>query len=310
MRFFQALLYFTREAALNLFRGWKVSLLAVLTIAVSLFLGGVFLLVSSNLGRVIEQWRGESKIVVYLDREADETDRKRVEGTLRQLEETLEVEVYTPEEAAERFRQTFPSLSDLLEGWGDNPLPASIEVRLDWSRLEPVRFESWLETVRGDPAVAMVDDDRDWIGQLEAVVLVLRGLGVLIGSVLLLTAVFTISSVIRLTAYLYRDEIAVMRLVGATEFFIRGPFYVEGLLQGLLGGGLALAILTGTYSALASQHSDSLVASVLAADFLSSGQLLALVGLGTVAGLVGAVTSLRREDLEIATEPADDWSPE
>ena len=78
----------------------------------------------------------------------------------------------------------------------------------------------------------MVDDDRDWLRQLEGVVQVVRTVGMALVAVLLLAAIFTIASVIRLTAYLYRDEIGVMRLVGATELFIRGPFYVEGLVQG------------------------------------------------------------------------------
>ena len=83
----------------------------------------------------------------------------------------------------------------------------------------------------------MVDDDRDWVAQLEGVLQVIGAVGLGVVAVLMVAAIFTIASVIRLTAYLYRDEIGVMRLVGATELFIRGPFYVEGLLQGLLGGG-------------------------------------------------------------------------
>lgn len=124
-----------------------------------------------------------------------------------------------------------------------------------------------------------------------------EGLGVVLGAVLLLTAVFTISSVIRLTAYLYRDEIAVMRLVGATEFFIRGPFYMEGMLQGLAGGALAVAALFGAHSLLLEGSSDTVLTSLVASEFLSFSELLALTIFGGLAGLIGAVTSLRKENL-------------
>lgn len=310
MTLLQALAYFTREALLNLVRGWKVSLLAVLTITVSLFLTGVFLLVSTNLSNVVESWRAESKVVIYVRSEASDEVLEALETRLRSAPGSLDVIAVDTETATERFQQAFPSMADLLEGWGDDPLPRSFEVRLQSDRLQDPQFRPWLEELRQDPGVMMVDDDRDWLEQLEAVALILQGLALMVGGILLATAIFTISSVIRLTAYLYRDEIAVMRLVGATEFFIRGPFYLEGFLQGLGGGLLAVGGLLATFS-LAHSQSSSLLTSVLAHQFLPWPHTLGLVGLGGLAGLIGAVTSLRRETLE-ATSKEDDpeWTDE
>ena len=296
MSLFQALVYFAREAFLNLVRSWKVSLLAVLTITVSLFLTGIFLLVSGNLRDVIGGWRDESKIIVYLEADREEAARQDLEALVERPSWVLSSEEVSGEAAKERFREAFPSMVDLLEGWEDDPLPASIEIRLDWQRLSPPELDGWLEELGAHPATAMVDDDRDWLQQLEAVVLVLEGFALLVGGVLLITAIFTISSIIRLTAYLYRDEIAVMRMVGATEFFIRGPFYVEGLFQGLAGGLLSTFGLFLAFRSL-HQESASLLTNVLAQEFLTPGQLVMLVGLGGLAGLVGAITSLRREAL-------------
>ncbi|MEL7060156.1 MAG: FtsX-like permease family protein, partial [Acidobacteriota bacterium] len=113
-------------------------------------------------------------------------------------------------------------------------------------------------------------------------------------------------SVIRLTAYLYEDEIAVMRMVGATEFFIRGPFYLEGALQGLLGGLVAIACLAIGFGALRERMAGS-IGSLITQNFLSIGQLGALVGLGATAGLAGSILSLRRERLgrTAETSPRD-----
>lgn len=304
MTLIQALLYFAKEASLNLLRSWKVSVLAVLTITVSLFLTGVFLLVSGNLRQVIDVWRGESKIVVYLEEASTSLAELATEPSW-----VLDLEEVTGDAAQQRFRQAFPSLSDLLEGWEENPLPASLEIRLAWDLVPGEELDSWLTELRNHPASMMVDDDRDWLRQLEAVVLVLEGFGLLVGGVLLVTAIFTISSIIRLTAYLYRDEIAVMRMVGATEFFIRGPFYFEGLFQGLLGGGLSTLALYFAFNTL-HQQDNTLLTGVLADQFLGAGQLAMLVGLGGLAGLVGAVTSLRRETLGPAAGGEDDWTEE
>lgn len=309
MTFLQALLYFSREAALNLVRGWKVSLLAVLTITFSLFLTGSFFLVSSNLARLTEQWRGESKVVVYFEPATAAAERDRVRQLVDAAPWSGEVSVVTPDDAADRFRTAFPSLADLLEGWGDEPLPASLEVDVDWQTADVAAVRAALDRLRGDDAVDMVDDDRDWLAQLETAVLVLRGLALVLGGVLLLTAVFTIASIIRLTAYLYHDEIAVQRLVGATEFFIRGPFYVEGLLQGLLGGALASALLALGHFVALDRGGEGLLVTVLLERFLTPGQLTLLVILGGAAGLAGAVSSLRKESLG-STAEAPGWEEE
>lgn len=296
MSFARALLYFGREAWLSLIRSWKVSLLAVVTIALSLLVGGVFLVVGGNLARVVERARDESRVVAYLEAAAPPERARELAASLAAAPWVGQTRVVSAEEARERFVEIFPSLAELVAGDAGS-LPPSVEIEVAPGAAAGGGLEGGLEELRATPGVAMVDDDRDWVAQLSAVVAVVRGLGLALGGVLLGAAIFTIGSVIRLTAYLYEEEMTVMRLVGATEFFIRGPFYVEGLLQGLLGGGLAVAGL-GAASWLARERlGDSLLGRMVAAEPPTPGQLLALVGVGAAAGLVGAVLSLRREAL-------------
>jgi cell division transport system permease protein len=298
LRFLQALRYFFREAAVNLLRSWKVSLLAVLTIAVSLFIGGAFLLVSGNLAASVARWRGEMRLVIYLRPDTAEADLRRLAAEAARGPGVVSVEPVTAAAARGRFQQIFPGLSDLVAGWQDEPLPASLEIGLE-SRAgpDPPGRKAWLDAWRKRPEVTLLDDDREWLGQLETVLAVVRAVGLALVGGLLGAAIFTIASVIRLTAYLHHEEIAIMRLVGATEFFIRGPFYVEGLLQGLVGGVLASGTLYAVYQAFHARGRGSLFSSVLALDFLSPPQVAFLVLLGGAAGLFGAVASLRREEL-------------
>jgi cell division transport system permease protein len=143
----------------------------------------------------------------------------------------------------------------------------------------------------------MVDDDREWLRQIETVAAVLRGVGLALAGGFLAAAIFTTASVIRLTAYLHSDEISVLRLVGATEFYIRGPFYAEGFLQGLVGGAVASGGLWAAFTLLRLRRPGSLIETLLAAQFLSPAQIAFLILLGGAAGLTGAVMSLRRESL-------------
>ena len=291
----RAVAYFFREAAVNLARSWKISLVAVSTIAVSLFVGGALLLLTSNLEALVQDWRHEAKVVVYLRPGVTPQSAAGLLAELRRPAWATAVQTVSAAEARRRFERYFPSVADLVRGWGEEPLPASFEVSFDPQRAEGRAFEAWLQGLRADPRVGMVDDDRDWVRQLEGVVQVVRGLGMALVAVLLLCAIFTIASVIRLTAYLYRDEIDVMRLVGATELFIRGPFYVEGLLQGVLGGALAVAGLYGAYLLVAPQAGGPWLAGALTGSFLAAGQQAVLVALGALSGLAGAIASLRSE---------------
>ena len=297
MSLLQALRYFLREALVNLTRGWKVSLLAILTITVSLLVGGAFLLVSRNLLASVERWRGETRVVIYLQPETPPRLLERLKSEAAAAPWAASADTVTAEAARRRFQESFPTLTDLVEGLGDEPLPASIEIALKDPAKRPPELRAWLESWRRRPEVSMVDDDREWLRQIEAVAALLRGVGLALAGGLLAAAIFTTASVIRLTAYLHSDEISVLRLVGATEFYIRGPFYAEGFLQGLVSGALASGGLWGAYALFRLREPGTLIESLLAAQFLSPGQVAFLVLLGGAAGLTGAVLSLRRESL-------------
>jgi cell division transport system permease protein len=295
--FLQALRYFFRDALVNLRRGWKVGLLAVFTIAVSLAIGGVFLLASRNLAESLARWQSEMRVVIYLRPETADGELRRLAAEAAKPAWVEGVDAVTAAAARDRFGEIFPSLSGLVEGWDNEPLPASLEVRLRAERVEAAALESWLADWRGNPEVTMVDDDREWLGQVETAAAVLRGIGLVLGAILIGAAIFTTASVIRLTAYLHHEEISVLRLVGATEFYIRGPFYAEGLVQGLIGGGLASAAIYGAWRLVHARTPDTLLTEVLAGRFLTVREIALLVLLGGAAGLVGAVFSLRRESL-------------
>lgn len=297
MTWLQALRFFFREAALNLLRGWKVSLLAVLTIAVSLFIGGALWMVGDNLASSIDQWRGQMRVIVYLKPEASPEVLARLAAEARSAFGVTSVDVISAPQARERFREIFPGLSELVEGWENEPLPSSLEISFRPSAGDHPSFQRWLAAWEGRPEVALIDDDREWLGQLQSAVAVVRAVSLALVAGLLGAAIFTIASVIRLTAYLHHEEISIMRLVGSTEFFIRGPFYAEGMLQGLLGGLFASGALFGLFGLLRQKAETSLIPALVAQRFLPGSQVALLIGLGAVAGLLGAITSLRREQL-------------
>ena len=295
MSLLRILLFFVQEAYVNLRRSWKVSLLAVFTITTSVFVGGLFLLLSENLARLLDDWRRQAKVIVYLRSPLPAADRQQLIDRIERAAWVEEVQEISAERARQRFGEIFPSLSHLTLEWAEEPLPASLEIGLDPAGQRDDALAGWLADLRRHPAVDLVDDDRDWLRQLRLLVAVFRGVGLTLGVMLLAAATLTIASVIRLTAYLYRDEIAVLRLIGATEFYIRGPFYAEGLVQGAAGGLAAVAGLYAAYRVIRPQSDAALLGTVLVGDFLPLPQLLFLLVLGAAAGLLGAILSVRRE---------------
>jgi cell division transport system permease protein len=298
----RALGYFVREAARNLGRSWRASVVAILTIGTSLAVAGAFLLLTGNLARAAVSWRSQLKATVFLRDDATPEQRARVLELARAPAWARGAELVSPEAAAERFRATFSSLADVVAASAESPFPAAVEVSLDPAAVDGGALASWAARLEVEPGVELVDSDQQWLERLVEVLALARLVGLAVGLGLVVAATFTIAFVIRLTAYLHLEEIAVMRLVGATEFFIRGPFYVEGLLQGLLGGLVALVSLFALHALALARAGESAWLSLVLGGFLTWREQVVLLLLGGMAGLLGAVASLRRESLRPAGE--------
>jgi cell division transport system permease protein len=293
MSFFRALGYFFQEALTSLWRSRLVNTISVGTIAVSLFVLGAFLTVAGNLGDVVSRWTEKIQIIVYLEDGTEDRVRESLENRLRDDPAVESVDLVTREQALERFQALFRDLSSLPDDLGENPFPASLEVNLRSTHQSPAEVERLAGAFEDVPGVQEIQYDLLWIERLATGVRLLRGVGAFLGGILVLAGVFTISNVIRLTVYAREDELDIMRLVGATRAYVKGPFVVEGMIQGGLGGLVAAGLLWATLRWLGNDISSSelLGASAFA---VPSGIVALLVAGGMLVGIVGSLVSLRR----------------
>lgn len=292
--------WFFREALRRIWVSKRTSVLAISMIAISLFILGACLLVAENLERAVERWQGKSRATVYFDVEATPEQIRAVDAFLAQHAELRARHLISREQALARFKTMFTSLNDIVDQLDGNPFPPSFEIDVTPQAIQSKSFADEIGAIRRLPAVDDVQFDWQWLTRLRRLVEIVNVAGLVAGGILAIAAAFTIANVIRLTMLMYREEIEIMRLVGATERIIRGPFILEGILQGAIGGALAVGLLFAVFTLTrrAIAVPQSLVWSFLVSAFLTWQKIAALVAGGTVAGWIGSWLSVRERVIE------------
>jgi len=289
----RALRYALEEAAISLWRGRQAGLLSTLTIALALFVLGGFLVVTANLERLGAEWSRAAELSVYLKDDVTAAQRRAIEMVLAPSDMIAAHEYVSKADALVHFRQTFSDLATAVDTLSENPLPASIEVRLRPGPGASAGVDTLADKVRQLPGVADVRYDRQWLTRLLSAIGIIRGAGLVLGAVLTIAAALTVANVVRLALYARRDELDIMQLVGAPQVYIRGPFVMEGVLQGGLGALLAIVALGVAYMALRGRYLVPL-ASVLnlsSIRFLPLELSLVLVVGGMAVGCLGGLVA-------------------
>jgi cell division transport system permease protein len=289
----RALRYSFEEAFASLWRGRQAGLLSTLTIALALFVLGGFLVVTANLERLGAEWGNAAELSVYLKDDITAGERASIEALLTPGDLVAAHEFVSKPDALTRFKQTFGDLAGAVDGLGSNPLPASVEVRLRSGTSVGQGVDSLAERLRQMPGVADVRYDRQWLTRLLSAINVVRGIGVVLGSVLAIAAALTVANVVRLALYARRDELEIMNLVGAPRAFVRGPFVMEGVLQGGFGALVALFALGAAFLALRTRYLVPLASAlnVSAIHFLPVELCVLLVAGGMAVGCLGGLVA-------------------
>lgn len=291
-----ALRYFFATAASSLWRGRRAAALAILTIAAGLFVLGLFLVVNVNLQRVVARWGESAEMSVYLNDAATADELKGIDDMVAASGLAAERRYTSKQEAAARFRADFPDLAGAAAALDGNPFPASFEIRLN-PRVREVTnaVDGLAAALRSMPGAADVRYDREWLVRLNAVV---RGVRMAVAAIVILLALasaMTVANVVRLTATARRAEIEIMQLVGAPFTYVRGPFVVEGILQGGIGALVALGALALAHIFVRMRFAGHMAPALGGGvTFLSPPLAALLIAGGMFLGCVGGYAVARR----------------
>ena len=280
----------TREALLSFRRAPLLSALSITTIAFSLFTLGLFGLVAINLREALRGIEERVEIVAFVFRGTPAETIALATEDIAAFPEVRSVAYVSEEQALARARSELVEFRDAYRDLQVNPLPASIEVRMKEGYRDARTVERVAERLRGFTFVDDVRFGRDWIQRLDQLRNVTGLVGLVIGLAFAGVAVVIIGVTIRLTLLQRAREIAIMRLVGATNWFIRGPFLLEGALKGLLGGLLSLGLCWAGWRLFR----DSTGGPLQDLIFFRPDQMLLIVVFGVLLGLGGSLVSVGR----------------
>lgn len=275
-----------REALLA-FRRWPaLSMLSVTTIAFALFVASLYGLVALNLHRTLQRIEERVEVVLYVTRGTPIEVITLALGDIEAFPEVAQATFVTADEALQRAQTELVEFQGIFSEFETNPLPASIEVRLLPGFRQTEAVAAVAERLTGFAFAEDVQYGYEWVAKLDRLRNIGAVVGLLIGGAFAIASIIIIGTTIRMAVMQRSREISIMRLVGATDGFIRSPFLLEGCIKGALGGFAALGLCYAAYAAI---HRL-----LFEAEFFDPSQMSLVVAFGTALGLLASATSVGR----------------
>ena len=284
--------YFIKEVYTSFKRNIWMTLASIFTVVLSLFILGFFSIVILNLNKMADTLESQVQVSVYLKDDLSQEEIDETKETLSKIEGLQDIKFITREEAMENFKERLGDQQFLLDALDDtNPLPDSFSLTVT----SPQQVKTIADTVVALDSVESASYSQDIINHLFNLTHLIRLIGVALIILLTGAAIFIISNTIRLTVFARRKEIAIMKYVGATDWFIRWPFLLEGICLGFIGGGLATIFLYIVYNQVTQEIYEAMAFFPLIPQhpFINYISLAILVA-GIIIGALGSTISLKR----------------
>jgi len=286
--------YFFRQAFSNILNNRVFHAIGLSTMVVSLLIFGTFLILFVNLNAWLEGWGQSLSMSVYLKDGISKTKNDEIASLIRKLEGAEIKRFISKDEALRDLKKALGSNAGLLEGMAVNPLPASFEVAFkdgNGRETDPLKIKNELESIEG---VDEVQYSEEWQKRFKGLMNMVRLAGLIIGGLLCMGILFIVTNTIKLTIYSRREEIEILKLVGGTDWFVKAPFLLEGVIQGLLSGIVALLALFSGYLLLSAKKMHFLGLVALDFVFIPNEYVISILLISVALGLVGSFIAVGR----------------
>ncbi|MGA7145008.1 MAG: permease-like cell division protein FtsX [Desulfobacterales bacterium] len=271
-----------------------LSTVTVVTISISILIASAFTLFFINANAIVNSWKKGIRIMVYLKPDIPDIKVTAVQRAIQEMKGVKDVQFISKKEALKRLKDQLKRQSSLLDNLKENPLPDAFEIRLKASFQNQDKIRKLAARLESLQPVDEVEYGQVWLGRFTNILNLFRLTGFAMGSLFLVATVLIVANTIRLVLYSRQKEVEIMRLVGATDGFIKAPFYIEGLMQGALGGIIGLGVLFVLFMFISSNMGQELTSSLFTIRFLSWETFLGIWGSSMFVGWIGCFVSLKQ----------------
>ncbi|MGD9332022.1 MAG: permease-like cell division protein FtsX, partial [Desulfobacterales bacterium] len=281
-----------RRALQDIRSNRMLSLVTTSTFALSILIVSAAILFFINMADVIDGWRQGIRIMAYLQNDLTDADRRHLKVRIENLYGVKQTQFVPKEQALARLRRQMGRQASIVDKLENNPLPDAYEIQMlaasqSWDKVE--QLAAALERLEG---IAEVEYGQRWIKRIINIFNLFQMTGYIMGALFFMAAIFIVGNTIRLVLYSRREEVEIMRLVGATERFILAPFYFQSLIQAALGGAIGLVALYLMYMLIQSRIATEAAGAYFQLRFLPPSVLLGIVGCAMIVGWLGCHLSV------------------
>jgi cell division transport system permease protein len=266
----------------------------IITIGLSVLIVSAFTLFTVNAGDMMRDWEKGVQVMAYLAPDTQEDDRLEIKEDLLSIPGVANARFISSMEALNQLQVQMKRQASILNGLDKNPLPDAFEIRMATAARNLQQVEALASRIEAVKGVAEVEYGQQWLGRFIDIFNLMRLTGYAIGGIFFMAAVFIVANTIRLMLYSRQTEIEIMRLVGATDGFIKAPFYIEGMIQGACGGIMGVAALFLAYFLVASNIQQDFSSSLLTIRFLPPVVFLSIILCSMFVGWLGCYLSLKQ----------------
>ena len=266
--------------------------MAVLTVALSVLIAGTFSLIWTNVNHWMRLSESSIRVLVYLKDGTTEAQSQDTQYRVQGMDSVLKVAFISRAQSLARLRAQLQKQASLLEGLGENPLPDLLEVDLKGGRVNQIATIA--DQIGSLPAVDSVEYGQQWMGRFSGLLNLFRFAGLVLGGLFFVAAGLIIANTARLALYSRREEVEIMRLVGATDRFITAPFYIQALIQGAFGCGIGLTAIYAAYAYMSLRLTSDLASGFWQIRFLPL-ETIALIAASSIGiGWIGCFLSMKQ----------------
>lgn len=284
--------YLFKQAVANIRNNGLIHLIGLGTMIVSLLIFGTFLLLFVNLNAWIEGWGNSVSMTVYLKDGTDNQTVEKIVSYIRSLPASRIENHISKEDALKELRSSLGSQAGLLEGLSRNPLPASLEVVFEDVEGHEIEFKEVKQDLEKMKGVGEAQYSEEWLRRFKGLMNIVKLVGYVVGGLLCVGVLFIVTNTIKLTIYSRREEIEILKLVGATDWFVKTPFLLEGMFHGIVSGVLAVLALFLGYLLLSAKKIQFLDLAFLDVVFIPNEYVLSMILISVALGLVGSFVAV------------------